>query len=249
MIFFGEAVKIDITIPVLNEEETLERQVKQANSFIRGNLADLGAIRLVIADNGSTDQTADIGRRLASEHEDIVFVSVARPGVGLALKASWSQSTADIVGYMDLDLATDLICLRPALEPLVSGEADVVTGSRLKRGSKVVGRSLKRAIISRAFNYLIRIYLGAKFSDGMCGFKFLQKRHLPDIFHDGAVSEGWFFSTELLACAQHLGLRLLDLPITWTDNPNSKVQVGELAVQYISAMRRLKAKHRAQTAT
>ena len=235
---------IDITIPVLNEEETLERQVKKADSYIRNNLSDLGAIRLVIADNGSTDQTAEVAKKLATEAENIALISLPRAGVGLALKASWSQSKADIVGYMDLDLATDLDCLRPALEPLISGDVDVVSGSRLKRGSKVIGRSLKRAVISRAFNYLIRIYLGAKFSDGMCGFKFLQRNHLPAIIQDGAVSEGWFFSTELLACAQHLGLRLFDLPITWKDDPSSKVKIGKLTVEYISAMRRLRAKHR-----
>ena len=239
-------MRIDITIPVLNEEETLERQVKKADSYIRNNLSDLGTIRLVIADNGSADQTAGIAKKLAAEAESIALVSVPRPGVGLALKASWSQSKADIVGYMDLDLATDLDCLRLALEPLISGDVDVVTGSRLKRGSKVIGRSLKRAVISRAFNYLLRIYLGAKFSDGMCGFKFLQRNHLPAIIQDGAVSEGWFFATELLACSQHLGLRLFDLPITWRDDPNTKVQIGKLGFQYISAMRRLRAKHRTE---
>ena len=236
-------MEIEITIPVLNEQETLVGQVQKAKGFIQENLVELGTIRLVIADNGSTDQTAKIGKRLSEGDANIEFLQVPRPGVGLALKTSWFQSEADIVGYMDLDLATDLIHLRQALEPLIFDKADVVTGSRLLPGSKVVGRSLKRAITSRAFNYIMRAYLGARFSDGMCGFKFLQRRHLSAILEDGAVSDGWFFSSELLMCSQHLGLRVLDMPVSWTDDPNSKAKIGKLTVQYLSAMRRLKTRH------
>ena len=236
-------MRIDIVLPVFNEELSLEEQVHKASVFIREKLSDLGIIRLVVADNGSTDQTADIVRRLAQSNEILRFVQVSRPGVGLALRTAWLQSEADIVGYMDLDLATDLGHLREALEPLTQDIVDVVAGSRLKLGSRVVGRSLKREITSRSFNYIIRWYLGTAFSDGMCGFKFLQRKHLPAIIGEGAVSEGWFFSTELLFCAQHLGLRLLDLPVTWTDDPNSKVQISKLAIQYMLAMRRLKVLH------
>lgn len=241
-------LKIDIVLPVFNEEPSLERQVHKASLYIRENLPDLGTIGLVIADNGSTDQTADIAKHLAQSNQFIRFVQVARPGVGLALRTAWLQSEADIVGFMDLDLATDLSHLRQALEPLAHDVVDVVAGSRLKPGSRVLGRSLKREITSRSFNLIIRWYLGAAFSDGMCGFKFLQRKHLSAIIEEGAVSEGWFFSTELLVCAQHLGLRLLDLPVTWTDGPNSKAQISKLAVHYILAMRRLKALHHSKLA-
>ena len=69
-------MKIDITAVVLNEGETMEPQVKEANSFIRKNLSDLAAIRLVIADNGPADQTAYITKRLAAETENIGQVSL-----------------------------------------------------------------------------------------------------------------------------------------------------------------------------
>ena len=58
-------LKIDIVLPVFNEEPSLERQVHKASLYIRENLSDFGDIRLVIADNGSTDQTADISKQLA----------------------------------------------------------------------------------------------------------------------------------------------------------------------------------------
>lgn len=235
-------MQIEITIPVLNEEKTLKQQVEATLVFIRESLSDIEGITLVIADNGSTDQTAAIALALANNNENIKFIHVPRPGVGLALSTSWLQSEADIVGYMDLDLATDLRHLRQALEPLLNDSEDVVTGSRLLPQSKVIGRPLKREIVSRAFNYILRWYMGVGFSDGMCGFKFLQRKHLLSILMKGAVSEGWFFSTEVLICAQNLGLRLLDLPICWTDDSRSKVRIGKLGIEYIFAMRRLKAR-------
>lgn len=231
---------IEITIPVLNEEGTIGRQVRFAREYFDANLTDLGQIELVIADNGSDDGTQAICEHLVEDLAGVRYLRLGDRGVGLALKASWSQSEADIVGYMDLDLATDLAHLREALSPLVKGEVDIVTGSRLLPQSKVVNRSPVRALVSRVFNAILSAYLGVRFSDGMCGFKFLQRRHLAGLRDLGAKSDGWFFATELLVCAEASGLRLLDLPVTWTDDPNSKAKIGKLAVEYMRAMRALR---------
>ena len=231
---------IEVTIPVLNEEETLDKQVRTASAYLINELSDLGDLSLVIADNGSTDATSEIANKLASELPNVKAISVGERGVGRALKASWTQSSAEIVGYMDLDLATDLKHLRSALVPLIDNKADVVTGTRLASGSKVIGRPFVRAVTTRVFNFLLKIYMGANFSDGMCGFKFLRRENLAKIMDTGAQSNGWFFATEMLCCAQHLSLRTIDLPVTWTDDPNSKVKIGKLALEYIKAMQSLK---------
>ena len=60
-------IEIEITIPVLNEESALDRQVRKATTYIREQLTDLGAIRLIIADNGSNDRTQTIAEKLAAE--------------------------------------------------------------------------------------------------------------------------------------------------------------------------------------
>ncbi len=234
---------IEITIPVLDEEDTLAVQVRKTCAYIAEHLADLAPITLVIADNGSKDKTPEIAAALAADPAlPVRYLRLEKRGVGLALKASWGGSDADIVGYMDLDLATDLKYLRPALAALLADTADAVTGSRLAPGSRVIGRSLKRAITSRAFNLIVKLMFANRFSDGMCGFKFLKRRHLQRIRDAGAVSDGWIFATEVLLVAERLGLRVLDLPVTWTDDPNSKVKIGKLANEYIAALRVLRAR-------
>jgi glycosyltransferase involved in cell wall biosynthesis len=230
---------IEITIPVYNEEKTIRRQVEIVCAFLAQELTDLGNIGLVIADNGSTDATPLIARALAENMSKAIpmrCVHLNEKGVGRALKASWSTSLADIVGYMDLDLATDLSHLQPALISLLENKADIVAGSRLAQGAQVVGRSLLRTFVSRCFNALLKILFRTSISDGMCGFKFLRREYLDDILRGGAVSDGWFFSAEILLVGENLGLRLEFQPVTWTDSSDSKVKIISLSLNYIKQM-------------
>lgn len=231
---------IEITIPILNEEGTLDAQVRKAHQYILDNLRGFSPITLILADNGSTDSTSDIARSLEQELAGVRYLRLDKKGVGRALKASWGQSKADFVGYMDLDLATDLQYLQPALETLRTNQADIVTGSRLAKGARVVGRSALRNFTSRSFNLIVKIIFRTSFSDGMCGFKFLKRSCLENIRKAGAVSDGWFFATEILVVGDYLGYRIFDLPVLWRDDPNSKVKIGKLAVEYLIAMRMLR---------
>ncbi|MCC6281261.1 MAG: glycosyltransferase [Saprospiraceae bacterium] len=233
----------DVTIPVLNEAETLDRQVRILHDFLSRHFPNKAQWRIVIADNGSTDDTRHIAELLCNELPELQLVRVPEKGVGLALKTSWTQSRADIVGYMDLDLATDLQHFIQAYHALATEGFDVVYGTRLHRSARVIGRTLKREITSRIFNLLLKTYLGTRFSDGMCGFKWLRRELVQPLMDGGAVSNGWFFSTELLAVAEWKGLKMCELPVKWTDDTTgSKVDIPRLARQYIQAMRVLKKK-------
>lgn len=231
---------LDITIPVLNEEATLVQQIHILHGFMCKHMNDI-AWNITIADNGSTDKTVEEALFLVWELPQVRLVQVPEKGVGLALKTSWAQSNADIVGYMDLDLATDLNHLIQAYNALSTEGFDLVYGTRLHRKSRVIGRTLKREITSRVFNFIAKTYLGTRFSDGMCGFKWLRREHVPALMAGGAVSDGWFFSTELLAVAEWQNLKICELPVRWTDDTTgSKVNIPKLAKQYLRAMRVLK---------
>lgn len=234
-------ITFEVTIPVLNEEDTLDRQLRILHTFLCAHFPHRDCWHIVIADNGSTDRTAAIARSLMDELPEVRFLQVPEKGVGLALKTSWTSSKADIVGYMDLDLATDLQHFIQAYHALTTEGFDLVYGTRLHRKSRVIGRTLKREVTSRVFNLLLKTYLGTRFSDGMCGFKWLKREFVSPLMTGGAVSNGWFFSTELLAVAEWLGLRICELPVRWTDDTSSsKVNITRLANQYLRAMGALK---------
>lgn len=238
-------MNFEITIPVLNEEATLEQNAEILHGFLKRHFPDSGQWRIVIADNGSTDRTPEIARALADKIPEIACVKVPEKGVGLALKTSWGQSGADIVGYMDLDLATDLPHFLEAYDALANQGFDIVYGSRLHPRARVINRPLKREVASRVFNLLLKLYLGVRFSDGMCGFKFLRREIYPRLYEAGARNDGWFFSTELLTTAEWLGLKICELPVKWTDDvSSSRVQIIPLAKKYIRSMYELKKRKR-----
>lgn len=233
----------DVTIPVLNEEPTLERQVKILHAFLKVHFPTENQWRIVIADNGSTDRTFEIATQLSAAISEIVVVKVPRKGVGLALKTAWGQSQADIIGYMDLDLATDLPHFLEAYDAIANKGYDIVYATRLHPKSKVIGRTLKREISSRAFNLILKAYLNVGFSDGMCGFKFLKRSVYPKLYEKGAQNDGWFFSTELLTIGEWLKLKIYELPVQWTDDvSSSRVKIVPLAKRYLNDMKNLRRK-------
>ncbi|HKK78697.1 MAG TPA: glycosyltransferase [Phaeodactylibacter sp.] len=231
----------DVTIPVLNEEATLAQNVRTLHAFLSEHFPQPGQWQIVIADNGSTDRTLQIAQELSAEVTEITYVKVPRKGVGLALKTSWGQSKADIVGYMDLDLATDLPHFLEAYRAIAQEGYDLVYATRLHPKSQVVNRPFKREVASRVFNGLLKAYLNVGFSDGMCGFKWLRRDIYPELHEAGATNDGWFFSTELLVTAEWRHKKIYELPVKWTDDvSSSRVKILPLAKKYVKSMKELK---------
>ena len=193
----------------------------------------------MIADNASTDGTAQVGARLERELASVSFLRLERKGRGRALRAAWSLSDAQVVCYMDVDLSTDLRGLLPLVAPLLSGHSDLAIGTRLAHGARVV-RGPKREVISRAYNGLLRCALRARFSDAQCGFKAVRAELVPDLL-PAVRDDGWFFDTELLVTAQRRGLRIHEVPVDWIDDPDSRVALVRTAVDDLRGVARLMA--------
>jgi glycosyltransferase involved in cell wall biosynthesis len=228
---------IEIVIPVRNEQRELAGHVTRLIEHLRSGFPY--AWLITIADNGSTDGTWSLAEALADGYPGLVrAVHLELPGRGRALHAAWSASDADVVAYMDVDLSTDLKALVPLVAPLVLGQADVSTGSRLAPGAHVV-RGLKREVISRAYNLLLRAVLRVGFADAQCGFKALRgdaARALLPLVKDRA----WFFDTELLVLAERSGLRIHEVPVDWTDSPDSRVKIIATALADLRGIWRLR---------
>ena len=225
---------IDVVIPVFNEEAQLAASVERVLAHLR---TLPWTFQVTVADNASTDQTALIARRLSHTHPEVSVVHLAEKGRGRALKRVWSASESDVLVYMDVDLSTDLAALLPLVAPLVSGHSDIAIGSRLSRSSRVE-RGVKRELISRSYNLILRQALRARFSDAQCGFKAIRRdaaRELLPLVEDNA----WFFDTELLVVAERAGLRIHEVPVDWTDDPDSSVDLVRTALDDLMGVARL----------
>lgn len=230
---------IDIVIPVLDESRTIESQITKLQRFLEEERELKLDYQITIADNGSVDRTLEIANELASKFQNIRVVSVGKRGVGLALKTAWQSSQCNYIGYMDLDFSSDLRHLID-VENLFLQNYDCIFGSRLLPKSKVLGRSFKRTVISKVFNAVIRIVFSSTLSDGMCGFKFLKREKLIGIIQSGANCDGWFFCTEITVSAQLAGYKIVEIPVNWRDDQESKVHIPSLTLEYVRDILRFK---------
>jgi putative flippase GtrA len=229
--------QVEIVVPVFNEEAALALSVRRLHRFLTAEFPCTW--RIVIADNASTDGTPGVARELAAALPGVRSVRLERKGRGRALRAAWTASEARVVGYMDVDLSTDLRALLPLVAPLLSGHSDVAIGTRLARSARVV-RGPKRELISRSYNGLLHMTLRARFSDAQCGFKAVRADLLPTLLPE-VKDESWFFDTELLVRAQRRGLRIHEVPVDWIDDPDSRVRILRTAVEDLRGVARLMA--------
>jgi glycosyltransferase involved in cell wall biosynthesis len=232
----SEIPQVDIVVPVKNEEHNLIPSITRLVGYLRG--AFPFTARVTIADNGSTDGTWLVARSLAKALPEVRAVHLDRPGRGRALHEVWSASDAELLAYMDVDLSTDLNALLPLVAPLLSGHSDIAIGTRLAHGSRVI-RGPKREIISRCYNLLLRSVLRVRFSDAQCGFKAIrasQARELLPLVAD----QGWFFDTELLVLAERAGLRIHEVPVDWTDDTDSRVDIIDTALRDLRGVARVR---------
>jgi putative flippase GtrA len=226
---------LDVVVPVHNEEIDLEPCVRRLHGYLVAHLPY--RFRITIADNASTDSTADMARTLADELPDVTAVHLGEKGRGRALKHVWTHSDAAVLAYMDVDLSTDLGALLPLVAPLISGHSDLAIGSRLARGSRVV-RGAKREFISRSYNLILRGTLAARFSDAQCGFKAI-RADVAERLLRMVEDTGWFFDTEMLVLAERAGLRIHEVPVDWVDDPDSRVDIVATALADLKGIARL----------
>jgi glycosyltransferase involved in cell wall biosynthesis len=193
--------------------------------------------RIVIANNRSTDRTREIGESLGAADPRVSLLDLPGKGRGLAVREAWRRSEADIVGYMDADLSTDLRYF-PLLVESVGALYDIAVASRLLPASRVV-RSVKREQMSRAYNRLIRVLFGTRFTDTQCGFKAM-RRDVARVLLPHVHGDGWFFDAELLILAERNGFRVLELPVHWIDDLDSRVVFGSAARELCRELLRMK---------
>ena len=227
-------VAVEFVVPVYNEAHTLEASIRRLDAYLA---TQPYAYRIAIADNASTDGTWLIAQRLEAELATVRAIHLDAKGRGRALRAAWASSTADVVGYMDVDLSTDLKAIAPLVAPLLSGHSDLAIGTRLHRGSRVV-RGPKREIISRCYNLLLRGVLATNFSDAQCGFKAV-RREVAEKLVPLVEDQAWFFDTELLVLAEEAGLRIHEVPVDWVDDPDSRVNITSTALEDLRGVRRV----------
>jgi putative flippase GtrA len=221
----GRRTTVEVVLPVYNEERDLAWSVRRLRAYLDDRFPFDAVV--TIADNASTDGTWDVATALAESLPGVRALHLDEKGRGRALRAAWTASTSEVVAYMDVDLSTDLDALLPLIAPLASGHSDIAIGSRLAAGSRV-RRGPRREVISRIYNAILRCALGNRFTDAQCGFKALRAADAR-LLLPAVIDNEWFFDTELLVLGERNGLRIHEVPVDWSDDPDSRVALAKTA--------------------
>jgi glycosyltransferase involved in cell wall biosynthesis len=229
---------VDVVIPVYNEEAALEQSVEQLRAYLAANCP--ARWRIVVANNASVDRTLHIARDLAARYPgEVDVVHLDQKGRGRALKRAWSQSTADVMAYMDVDLSTNLEHFMPLINPILEGRFHIATGSRLMPGARVT-RQPKREFISRCYNLIVKaMFPRRRFYDAQCGFKAIDaavRNELLAHIEDNA----WFFDTELLLRSEQRGWRVWEIPVEWIEDLDTRVKIVSTAIEDLKGLVRVR---------
>jgi glycosyltransferase involved in cell wall biosynthesis len=199
-----------VTIPVRNEEHWIEPCVRGLRTALAATPWDW---RIAIAEDGSTDGTSGVLRRLQGEFPDLIVASnPSRLGRGLALRRLWTGRSEDVFLFVDADLASGTEAVVLAIQEVLRG-ADVVTGSRYAVGAEV-NRPPVRSLVSMGYNRVARILFREGVQDHQCGLKALSRRAV-EILLPVTREDSWFWDTEVLVLAARSGVGVREIPIRW----------------------------------
>lgn len=232
-------MKLNILFPVLNEHLRLERGIDNCMTYMKEHIHI--PYELTIIDNGSDDDTPQIGKMLEDRYEEVKYVRIDERGVGIAFKTGVLRTDADIVGYMDIDLSTDLSYLSKMLHMFKEHpELQYVNGSRFSPKSDTKGRKWYRKITSAGLVFILKAMFKMKATDALCGFTFLRSDIAKELVNECSDDHGWFYTVELLLRAEYKGIRIYDMPVEWVEDYDTTVNVPKTIKNYIIRISKLK---------
>jgi glycosyltransferase involved in cell wall biosynthesis len=200
------APRLSIVIPVYNEARILASAVAELSQALDERHLSW---EMVLAENGSRDETPEILARLTQKDARIRSLHVARPNYGAALKEGILAARGELVVCDEIDLG-DLRFYDAALAVLEDKGVDLVVGSKAAKGA-VDRRPMLRRVATRVHNGILRLLLGFQGTDTHGLKAFRRERLLPVV--QACVVDRDVFASELVIRAWRAGLKVLEIPI------------------------------------
>lgn len=208
---------LSVVIPVHNEEKILEPEILKLIPALDAAVAGRD-FEILLVENGSADKTPQVAQSLSNNFLKIQVISLKNPDYGGAMKEGILQSQGQYTAIFNIDF-WDVEALKKALTLFEKEGADVVVCSKTMKGSKDL-RSLKRRLITRGFNLVLRTFFGYRGTDTH-GIKFFRTDKIIPIAkrcHAG----GGMMDTELLLRAQDAGLKMSEIPVVCEEKEKRK---------------------------
>ena len=209
-----------IIIPAYNEEDRLPSTLEQLARFLEKQPF---ASEIIVVENGSSDQTFEIAQQFAKGQKNVHVLHNEQRGKGKAIQRGVLAARGEYIFLCDADLSMPVEEIRKFLPPQLEN-FDIAIASREAPGSVRYNEPYYRHFTGRVFNTLIRLLVLPGLQDTQCGFKCIRAQVARDIFPYQTLT-GWAFDVELLYIARYHGYQIVEIPIHWYFNADSKISV------------------------
>lgn len=211
---------LSIIIPAYNEEHRLPKTLEQVLSFIR--VQDY-PVEVIIVENGSQDRTFQIAQSFAERYPQFRVLKATERGKGLAVQLGMLEALGEYRFMCDADFSMPVTEINRFLPPILR-TYDVAIASREAPGAVRYNEPHYRHLVGRIFNGLIRLLALPGLHDTQCGFKCFRGPVAEELFQRQTLT-GWSFDVEVLYIARQRGYQVIEIPIPWYFNPESKISV------------------------
>ncbi len=216
-------MKLSVIIPAFNEAERLPATLDEAYKWLTQTFPD--DFEIIVVDDGSSDTTVEKTQQMISDKPQLkMLVQPENRGKGAAVKRGMLAACGDIRLFMDADHSTHIRETGKVLDAIRKG-AEVVIASRQHPESDIsLHQSWLREHMGQSFNFIMRSIVGLDIQDTQCGFKAFSAQSAQAIFTHQKL-EGFSFDVELIFLASRLGYKLVEIPVEWINEPNSRVRM------------------------
>ena len=234
-------VYLSIVIPAYNEERRLPRTVLETLQHCTTQNLNF---EIVIADDGSRDQTLMLARLFEESDARVRALSCPHLGKGAAVRMGMLNARGHFVLFMDADGATPLTEISKLTAALEAGN-DVAFGSRALHVTEdvKVKTSLHRRIIGRVFALFVNLIAIGGIADTQCGFKMFRREAAQAIF-PLQKTPGFAFDVEILFLARKLSFSIIEVPVNWVAQPGSKVNLVSDSMKMLWDITQIRWMHR-----
>jgi glycosyltransferase involved in cell wall biosynthesis len=225
---------LSIIVPCYNETSHL----RVSSDEIIKSLAEAGYddYELIFVDDGSEDGTRDIIQEIARGNNRARHTFHERNrGRGAAVKTGMAVASGEIAGFLDADLEVHSRFIHPLVQAVADG-ADMAVGVRSFKSPFGLD-ALFRRLLSEGYKRVSRIMLNMEAKDSEAGFKFFNLPRMSAVIQS-AMSDGWFWDTEVMMRAHRGGFAIVELPVTYIKRNNKKSTVKPLrdAAEYVKSL-------------
>jgi glycosyltransferase involved in cell wall biosynthesis len=217
--------ELSIVIPAYNEGQRLGRGLSRIREYYESRPGGLASVEILVVDDGSTDNTAQIALDWARDLPAVRLVSNGENrGKGYSVRHGMLEARGRIALFTDADLSSPIEESEKLLAAIREGN-DIGIGSRALDRSLIFGRqSPFREVAGMIFNAWVRIFTGLPFKDTQCGFKAFVRERCVTVFQQQRI-ERFGFDPEILFLARCHGLRIAEVPVRWAHDPATKVHM------------------------